>query len=127
MAGSGAVLTSGIGTVPSVVSVVTAPATIAASANVTQAWPTIPALFPSVAPSAGSFSATQLMMPQYSGGGFGMKLDNMPPVMQGSFDLYAAQLKTYLTRLNVWCIVENAIAVRASVRDEQFAMMDNIA
>ncbi|GMF32475.1 unnamed protein product [Phytophthora fragariaefolia] len=127
VAGSGAVLTSGIGTVPSVASVATAPATIAASANVTQVWPTIPAVSPPVAPSAGAFSATELMMPQYSGGGFGKKLDNKPPVMQGSFDLYAVQLKTFLTRLNVWCIVENAIAVRASVTDEQFAMMDNIA
>ncbi|GMF58593.1 unnamed protein product [Phytophthora fragariaefolia] len=127
VAGSGAVLTSGIGTVPSVASVATAPATIAASANGTQVWPTIPAVFPPVAPSAGALSATQLMMPQYSDGGFGIKLDNKPPVMQGSFDLYAVQLKTFLTRLNVWCIVENAIAVRATVSDEQFAVMDNIA
>ncbi|GMF47685.1 unnamed protein product [Phytophthora fragariaefolia] len=77
VAGSGAVLTSGIGTIPSVASVATAPATIAASANVTQVWPTIPAVLPPVAPSAGAFSATQLMIPQYSGGGFGIKLDNV--------------------------------------------------
>ncbi|GMF40644.1 unnamed protein product [Phytophthora fragariaefolia] len=46
VAESGAVLTSGIGTVPSVASVATAPPTIAVSANVTQVWPTIPAVFP---------------------------------------------------------------------------------
>ncbi|EGZ25813.1 hypothetical protein PHYSODRAFT_484519, partial [Phytophthora sojae] len=47
--------------------------------------------------------------------------------MQGSFDLYAVQLKTFLTRLNLWCVVENEAAVRASVSADQFAMMDNIA
>ncbi|GMF51909.1 unnamed protein product [Phytophthora fragariaefolia] len=47
--------------------------------------------------------------------------------MQGSFDLYAVQLKTFLTRLDLWGVIENEAAVRASVSDVQFAMMDNIA
>ncbi|POM59193.1 hypothetical protein PHPALM_32115 [Phytophthora palmivora] len=37
--------------------------------------------------------------PLYTGG-FDMKLNNKPPLMQGSFDLH------YLTRLNVWCVVK---------------------
>ncbi|GMF15351.1 unnamed protein product [Phytophthora fragariaefolia] len=68
MSGSSAVLTSGIGAVPRVASVATPPATIAAPVNVPQVWPTTPAEFTHVVPSAGAISAAQMMMPQYSGG-----------------------------------------------------------
>ncbi|KAJ8516706.1 hypothetical protein ON010_g18418 [Phytophthora cinnamomi] len=126
-AGSGALRTSGIGTSSVAGSVATVPPTMTAPVSVSATWPTSSAAFGSAMPSTGAFPAAPYMIPQYAGGGFGMKLDNKPPVMQGSFDLYAVQLKTFLTRLNLGCVVENEAAVRASVSDVQFAMMDNVA
>ena len=32
-----------------------------------------------------------------------MKLDNKPPIMHGSFDLYAVDLEKFLRRIGVGC------------------------
>ncbi|GMF61850.1 unnamed protein product [Phytophthora fragariaefolia] len=77
----------------------------------------VSATFSSAMPNTGAFPATPVIIPQYSGGGFGMKLDKKPPAMQGSFDLYAVQLKTFLTRLNLWGVNENEAAVLANISD----------
>ncbi|EGZ07609.1 hypothetical protein PHYSODRAFT_528213, partial [Phytophthora sojae] len=54
-------------------------------------------------------------------------MDNKAPVMQGSFDLYAEELKTFLVNLELWGVVEDAAAVRATVSDAQFCRMNNLA
>ncbi|KAE9317433.1 hypothetical protein PR003_g18478 [Phytophthora rubi] len=36
------------------------------------------------------------------------EISNKPPVMKGSFDLYAVQLKTFLTRLGLWGVVDGS-------------------
>ncbi|GMF21589.1 unnamed protein product [Phytophthora fragariaefolia] len=126
-AGSGAWMKSGIGMGPGAGSVVSVTPAMTASVSVTATWPTVSATFSSAIPNTGAFPAAPVIIPQYSGGGFGMKLDNKPAMMQGSFDLYAVQLETFLTRLNLWGVIENEAAVCASVSDVQFAMMDNIA
>ncbi|GMF63258.1 unnamed protein product [Phytophthora fragariaefolia] len=96
-AGSGALLTSGIGTGPGAGSVASVVASVTpamtAPVSVTATWPTVSATFSSAMPNTGAFPATPVIIPQYSGGGFGMKLDKKPPVMQGSFDLYAAGIE----------------------------------
>ncbi|GMF40289.1 unnamed protein product [Phytophthora fragariaefolia] len=35
-------------------------------------------------------------------------ISNKPPVMKSSFDLYAVQLQTYLTRLSLWGIIDGS-------------------
>jgi hypothetical protein len=38
------------------------------------------------------------------------EISTKPPVMKGSFDLFAVQLKTYLTRLSLWGVVDGSEA-----------------
>jgi hypothetical protein len=47
--------------------------------------------------------------------------------MQGSFDLYAEELKTFLTNIDIWGVVEDAATVRAIVGEENFRRMNNLA
>ncbi|OWZ03106.1 hypothetical protein PHMEG_00025224 [Phytophthora megakarya] len=55
----------------------------------------------------GSGATGTYMGRSVGGGGGGIKdISNKPPVMKSSFDLYAVQLKTYLTRLGVWSLID---------------------
>lgn len=129
--GSGGVLSSiagmasGVGVVTSVSPALTTPLAV------TSVWPTVPSLgsvaFVPVGPHPGALASAHASASLYSGGGLGMKLNNKPPVMHGSFDLYAVQLETFLRRLDVRRVVENEAAVCAPTTDAQFAMMDNNA
>ncbi|KAE9002115.1 hypothetical protein PR003_g18340 [Phytophthora rubi] len=91
-----------------------------ASMSTASMWP---------APPSFGLTPSPLMAPppQYSGSWYGMKMDNKAPVMQGSFDLYAEELKTFLVNLELWAVVEEAAAVRAIASDAQFCRMNNLA
>ncbi|CAI5728837.1 unnamed protein product [Peronospora farinosa] len=78
-------------------------------------------------PGAGGILAPMPEVNQVPDGGFGMKLDNKPPIMHGSFDLYAVELETFLRRIHVWGVIDNESVVRASTTITQFALMDNVA
>lgn len=54
-------------------------------------------------------------------------MDNKPPVMQGSFDLYAEELKPFLTNMGIWSVVEDSAAARSTVTENQFRRMNNVA
>ena len=53
----------------------------------------------------GSIPGPRVMLPtweeatQVAGGGFGMKLDNKPPIMHGNFYFYAVELENYYDAL----------------------------
>ncbi|GMF39837.1 unnamed protein product [Phytophthora fragariaefolia] len=51
-----------------------------------------------------------------------VKMDNVPK-MKGSFDLYAVQLRTFLTRMGCWAVVDGSI----DRCDPCFAAKDNLA
>ncbi|CAI5705526.1 unnamed protein product [Peronospora farinosa] len=78
-------------------------------------------------PGAGGILVSMHEVNQVPDGGFGMKLDNKPPIMHGSFDLYAVELETFLRRIHVWGVIDNESVVRASTTITQFALMDNVA
>ncbi|RQM10450.1 hypothetical protein DD237_003908 [Peronospora effusa] len=62
-------------------------------------------------PGAGGNLAPMHEVNQVPDGEFGMKLDNKPPIMHESFDLYAVELKTFLRRINVWGVIDNESVV----------------
>ncbi|KAG3080002.1 hypothetical protein PC121_g6792 [Phytophthora cactorum] len=129
--GSGAVMNSGVSVAPGAGAVASSPSAWVPPMYATSVWPVVPSLgsaaFASAMPGSGGFAAAPMMAPQFSGGAFGMKLDNKPPVMHGSFDLYAVELETFPKRMNVWSVIEDPVGVRSSTNDAQFALMDNIA
>ncbi|KAE9336460.1 hypothetical protein PR003_g12498 [Phytophthora rubi] len=58
-----------------------------------------------------SNAASAPVMCQGAGGVPGIKdISNKPPVMRSSFDLYAVQLQTYLTRLGLWGTIDGSDA-----------------
>ncbi|ETP21259.1 hypothetical protein F441_05158 [Phytophthora nicotianae CJ01A1] len=116
-AGSGAAPKGGVNVAVGAGAVASPPSVWAPPMAAVSAWPTAPSSRP----------AALDRQYQFSGGAFGMKLDNKPPVMHGSFDLYAVELETFLRRVNVWSGIEDPIGARSSTSDTQFAMMDNIA
>ncbi|KAG3054761.1 hypothetical protein PI125_g25815 [Phytophthora idaei] len=128
--GSGAVMNSVVSVAPDAGAVDSSPSAWVPPMYATSVWPAVPSLgsavFASAMPGSGGFAAAPMMAPQFSGGAFGMKLDNKPPVMHGSFDLYAVELETFLRRMNVWSVIEDPVGVRSSTNDAQFALMDNI-
>ncbi|GMF31985.1 unnamed protein product [Phytophthora fragariaefolia] len=126
--------TTGAGRLPGAGVAAVAPAASAASSFATSPWGTAPSL-PSLGSPAfasslagASVHAAPMMGPHFaSTGWYGMKMENKPPVMQGSFDLYAEELKTFLTNMDIWGVVENASAVRAAVSEEEFRRTNNLA
>ncbi|ETP54378.1 hypothetical protein F442_00877 [Phytophthora nicotianae P10297] len=96
-AGSGTAANSGVNVAVGAGAVASAPSVWVPPMAAVSAWPTVPSLgsaaFGSAISGAGGFAAAPMMTPQFSGGAFGMKLDNKPPVMHGSFDLYAVELE----------------------------------
>ncbi|KAE8903564.1 hypothetical protein PF005_g12945 [Phytophthora fragariae] len=55
-----------------------------------------------------------------------LKMDNVPK-MKGSFDLYAVQLRTFLTRMNCWSVVDGTIDPSDPLLRASFEAKDNIA
>ena len=55
-----------------------------------------------------------------------MKLDNKPPILRGSFDLYAIKLGTFLKRIGVWGVLEDDAVMGASISSTPFALMNNL-
>jgi uncharacterized protein YutE (UPF0331/DUF86 family) len=112
-------------------SMIRAPTVPTAPTFASSVWPTVPAP-PSLGstafapPLAGARAGA--LVPQYSGGDlYDVKMENRPPIMQGSFDLYAEELKTFLTNMDIWGVVEDAATVRAIVGEEHFRRMNNLA
>ncbi|GMF24219.1 unnamed protein product [Phytophthora fragariaefolia] len=55
-----------------------------------------------------------------------VKMDNVPK-MKGSFDLFAVQLRTFLTRMDCWSVVDRTFDQSDPLLRTSFEMKDNVA
>ncbi|KAE8986047.1 hypothetical protein PR002_g22463 [Phytophthora rubi] len=65
-------------------------------------------------------------LPRVGMGTAPVKMDNVPK-MRGSFYLYAVQLRTFLTRMNCWSVVDGTIDQSGPLLSASFEAKDNIA
>ncbi|OWZ01375.1 hypothetical protein PHMEG_00027250 [Phytophthora megakarya] len=60
-------------------------------------------------------------------GWYGIKIQNYPSVMHGSFDLYVETLKTFLINTDIWAVIENAAMLRATMSDDYVRRANDLA